>query len=76
MEEDREDDKLIWVTLDEETAAHHARRAEAGGRTLEAQLRYELEVRHGRTVPDPGDVEATQHGQLFRRMSQGRILHG
>lgn len=76
MEEDREDDKLIWVTLDDETVAHYARRAEAAGRTLEKQILYELKVSHGLTVPDPGDVEATQRGQLFRRMSRGRILQG
>lgn len=76
MEEDREDDKLMWVTLDDETAAHYARRAEAAGRTFEAQILYELKVDHGGTVPDPGDVEATQRGQLFRRMSQGRTLQG
>ena len=76
MEEDREDDIIIWVTLDEETSARYDRRAEAGGRTLEKQILYELKVRYGLTVPDPGDVEATQHGQLFRRMVQGHILQG
>lgn len=76
MEEGREDDPLLWVTLDAETAAHEARRAEAAGRTLETQLRYELEVNHGWCPPDPGDVEATPRGQIFRRMFQGRILQG
>jgi hypothetical protein len=76
MEEDREDDKIISVTLDEETMAHYEQRAESAGRTLAEQIRYELEVIHGSAVPDPGDREATQHGQLFRRMVQGRILQG
>jgi hypothetical protein len=76
MEDDREDEVLIHFNLDEETVAHFEQRAEAAGRTLETQLRYELEINHGFTVPDPGDVEATQRGQLFRRMSNGRILQG
>ncbi|MCI0426910.1 MAG: hypothetical protein L0Z46_02695 [Nitrospiraceae bacterium] len=76
MEDDREDDKLIHVDLDEETVAHYERRSEAAGRTLEAQLLYELEVNHGLALPDPGDVEATQRGQIFRRISTRRILQG
>lgn len=76
MEHDRDDDVLVHVTLDEETLAHYDQRAEAAGRTLGAQLRYELEVVHGGALPDPGDREATQRGQLFRRMSTGRILQG
>ena len=76
MKDDREDEKLIHIDLDEETVAHYEQRAEAAGRTLEAQIRYELAVNHGFTVPDFGDVEATQRGQIFRRMSKGRILQG
>lgn len=76
MEDDREDDKLIHVDLDDETVAHYARRAEAAGRTLNAQLIYELSVNHSRAVPDVGDVEATQRGQIFRRIFKGRILQG
>jgi len=56
--------------------AHYGRRAEAAGLTLEKQLRYELEVNHGFTLPDSGDGEATRRGQLFRRMYQERILLG
>ena len=76
MEHDRDDEVLVHVTLDEETVAHYEQRAESAGRTLEAQLGYELEVAHGVTMPDPGDGEATQRGQLFRRMSKGRTLQG
>jgi len=76
MDDDREDEPLVQFTLDEETVTHYARRAEAAGRTLEAQILYELTVDHGFSVPDPSDTEATQHGQLFRRMVQGRILQG
>ncbi|MEO5631440.1 MAG: hypothetical protein ABIQ24_07510 [Nitrospiraceae bacterium] len=76
MEEDREDDKLVWVTLNEESLAHYETRAHDAGRTVEAQLRYELEVGLGLTVPDPGDREATQRGQLYRRIRQRRILQG
>ncbi|MEO6112126.1 MAG: hypothetical protein ABIQ24_09915 [Nitrospiraceae bacterium] len=76
MEEDREDDVLMWVTLYAETAAHLARREETTGRTLKEQMRYELEVIHGCALPDPGDFDATQFGQLFRRMVQRRILQG
>ena len=74
MDDNREDEELVWVTLNAATAAHLARRAQAAGRTLEKQILYELKIVHGGAVPDPGDVEATQHGQLFRRMFQGRIL--
>lgn len=76
MEDDQEDDKLIHVDLDEETVAHYEQRSEAAGRTLEAQIRDELAVNHGFTVPDVGDVEATQRGQIFRRIFKGRILQG
>jgi hypothetical protein len=76
MEDDREDEKLVHVTLDAETMAHYEQRAESAGRTLEEQLRYEIEVNHGATMPAPGDAEATQRGQLFRRMFSGRILQG
>jgi hypothetical protein len=76
MADNRKDDKLIWITLSAEKAAHYEQRAEAAGRTLEDQLRYELETYFGLALPDPGDVEAAQRSQLFRRMSQGRILQG
>jgi hypothetical protein len=76
MKEDREDDKLVRVTLDEETLARYARRAEAAGRTVEAQLRYELEVCLGLTLPDPGGRAATQHSQLYRRMFARTPLNG
>ena len=72
----RESEELVNVTLDAETLAHYEARAQASGRTLEEQILYELKVDHGFTVPDPGDVEATQRGQLFRRMFQGHILQG
>ena len=74
--QDDNEEELVNVTLDAETLAHYEARAQASGRTLEAQIRYELEVNHGGTVPDPGDAEATQRGQLFRRMFRGRILQG
>ena len=76
MEDNREDEPLMWVTLHAETATHVARRAEAPCRTLAEQMRYELEVIHGCALPDPGDFEATQFGQLFRRIVQRRILQG
>ena len=76
MKDDREDDKIIHVDLDDETVAHYERRAEAAGRTLEAQIHYELEVNHGLALPDVGDVEATQRRQIFRRISTRRILQG
>ena len=76
MEDDREDEQLVRFTLDEATAAHYAQRAAAAGRTLEEQILYELKVDHGFTAPDPGDSEATQRGQLFRRMFKGRVLQG
>ena len=43
-------------------------RAEASGRTLSAQLVYELQVNRGLCPPGPGDREATERGQLFRRI--------
>lgn len=76
MDDDREDEPLVQCTLDEETVAHYAQRAEAAGRTFEAQILYELQVDHGFTVPDLGDVEATQRSHVVRRMVQGRILQG
>lgn len=76
MKDDRENDNRIHFTLSEEMTAHYARRAEAAGRTLEDQLRYELEVAYGLTVPDPGDGEATQRGQLYRRIHARRPLRG
>ena len=76
MEDYPEDEVLVRIDLDEETMAHYERRAEAAGLTLEKQLRYELEVNHGFTLPDPGDGEAIRRGQLFRRMYQERILRG
>lgn len=76
MEDDREDDKLVWVTLNEETLARLQRRADTADRTLERQMRYEVEVMLGLTVPDPGDREATQHAQLHRRIRQRRLLWG
>jgi hypothetical protein len=64
----------VW--LDEDTLAHYQARAQASGRTLEAQLVYELMVNHGFTVPDPGDLEATQRGQIFRRIFGYKPLNG
>ena len=76
MEDNRENERLVQFTLDEETVAHYQQRAEAAGRTLEEQIIYELNVGHGLAVPDPGDSEATQRSQIFRRMSKGRMLQG
>ncbi len=66
----------IDLYLDEETTAHYEERTEAAGRTLGEQLAYEVMVNHGLTAPDPGDTEATQRGQLFQRIFQGRVLEG
>lgn len=76
MEENREDDKLVWVTLNAETVARYERKAKAAGRTVEQQIRYHVEVCFGLTVPDPGDREGTQHAQLHRRIRQRRCLWG
>ena len=76
MDGDREDDVVVPVTLNEAEVAHVQRRAEFAGRTLEAQIRYEMEVVFGLTLPDPGDRAATQQGQLYRRMFQHRPLQG
>ena len=76
MEDDREDDKLVWVTLNEETVARYERNAKAAGRTVEKQIRYHVEVCFGLTVPDPGDRAATQCAQLHRRIRQRRLLWG
>jgi len=70
------DDVFVRVDLDAQTMAHYERRAQAAGRTLDEQLVYELEVNHGLRVPDPGDTEATEWAQLFRRMTTHRVLHG
>jgi hypothetical protein len=71
-----EGDEALNVTLNAETVAHLETRALAAGRTLNAQLCYELAVNHGLCPPDPGDVEATQRGQIFRRIFKGRPLNG
>jgi len=68
--------RIVDVWLDEETWAYYAARAQASGRTLEAQIVYELQVNHELAVPDPGDVDATQRGQVFRRMRSGALLQG
>jgi hypothetical protein len=73
---DEKPSRIVDVWLDEDTLAYYARRAETAGRTLEAQIVYELQVNHELIVPDPGDVEATQRGQVFRRMRSGSILQG
>ena len=65
MEDDPEDEVLVHLVhfnLDIETVSHYQRRAEAAGRTLEEQLRYEVKAGHGLAVPDPSDSEATQRG--------------
>ena len=54
MEDDREDDVVVPVTLDDATLARLQRRGESAGRTVEEQIRYEMEVVFGLTVPDPG----------------------
>ena len=76
MTDDQADDPLVPFALDDEGWAYYQRRAEAAGRTLEEQLRYELAVLRGNILPDPGDTEATQFGQMFRRMHSGRIVQG
>jgi tagatose-1,6-bisphosphate aldolase non-catalytic subunit AgaZ/GatZ len=76
MQDDREDDVIVPVTLDDATLARLQRRADAAGRTVERQIRYEMEVVLGLSVPDPGDREATQHAQLHRRIRQRRLLWG
>lgn len=71
-----EGDEALSVTLSEETVAHLEARALAAGRTLNAQMCYELAVNHGLRPPDPGDVEATERGQIFRRIFTRRPLNG
>src|SRR6185436_18269503 len=65
MEHDRDKRNMLHLALSEEEFAHYERRAEAAGRTLEDQLRYELAVSCGLTLPTPGDREATLRGQFF-----------
>ncbi len=76
MEDDRDKRPMLYLALSEEEFAHYERRAEAAGRTLEDQLRYELGVSLGLTVPTPGDLEATQRGQFFRRQRAHQPLWG
>jgi hypothetical protein len=67
---------MLYLALSEELFAHYEQRAEAAGRTLEDQLRYELGVSLGLTLPTPGDREATQRGQCFRRQRAQQPLWG
>jgi hypothetical protein len=76
MEDDREDDILVRVELSQDIMTHYARRAEAAGRTLQAQLCYELAVYHGLLVRDPGDIEAVQQSRFTRRRRKGRRWNG
>jgi hypothetical protein len=76
MEDDRDKRRMLYLTLSEEMTAHYEQRAEAAGRTLEDQLRYELGGSLGLTVPTPGDREATQRGQFFRRQGAHQPLWG
>lgn len=80
MREPTDDDHAGWVDvtafIDDELRAFLTERAEISGRTLSEQLVYELQVNRDLTVPDAGDVVATQRGQVFRRMRSGSILQG
>lgn len=80
MREPTEEDHAGWTDvsafIDEEFCAVLTARADASGRTLSMQLVYELQVNRGRCQPDPGDREATERGQLFRRMFTQRPLNG
>jgi hypothetical protein len=66
----------LRLELNEEEWAHFEQRAGAAARTLEEQLRYELGVGLGLRLPDPGDREATQRGQFFRRQRTHQPLWG
>ena len=76
MEHDRDKSNMIHLELSDEEFAHYEQRAEAAGRTLEDQLRYELAVSLGLRLPTPGDREATQRAQCFRRQRTHQPLWG
>lgn len=66
----------VEAELDQESYEHFADRAERAGRTLEAQIIYELQVNRGLHLPDPGDDEAGDRRRLFQRMFTQRPLKG
>lgn len=66
----------MQLDLDEDTVAHYEARAHAAGRTLEAQLLYELKVNRGLCPPDPGDEEARERRRVFRRIFSQSPLMG
>ncbi len=76
QEEGEESEIPIGEILDPETLAHYQARARAAGRTLSDQLVYEFKVNRGLCQPDPADKEATERGELFRRMQTRSPLKG
>jgi negative regulator of replication initiation len=69
-------EKLEPVEIDQEVYEYIAPRAERSGRTVAAQLVYELQVNRGLAPPDPGDDEARERGRLFKRIFSKRPLLG
>jgi hypothetical protein len=76
MENNPDNRNMLHLELSDEEFAHYEQRAEAAGRVLEDQLRYELAVSLGWTLPTPGDREATQRGEFFRRQREHQPLWG
>ena len=76
MEDGLGNKNMLRLELSAKELAHYEQRAEAAGRTLEDQLRYELAVSLGMQLPTPGDVEATLRGQVFRRIRASQELWG
>jgi len=66
----------IELHLSEDVIEDLTERGKLRGRTLEEQIRYELEVNHGLRPPDPGDTEQAEFARLHQRMTKGQPLQG
>ena len=67
---------FVPIVLDEDAMAYYQGRAHVAGRTLEAQICYELSVTRGLVAPDPGDEDAAPPAALLRRMRTHAVRWG
>ncbi|ALA60185.1 hypothetical protein NITMOv2_3795 [Nitrospira moscoviensis] len=72
----RYDDEFLAENLEPDLLAYLKTRADRSGRTLLGQIEYEYLVNRGLVVPDPHDHEGPARARTFRRMKEGRLLHG
>lgn len=78
MAEDQAHDEWceIETEIDADLYEKLEEKASLSGRTVSAQLVYELKVNRGLVNADPHDEEARLRGQVFRRIHARQPLHG